>query len=514
MNDPMNVLSTTLEPTVNMPESTAPLLRVEGLSHAFGGQQVLKDVSLELHRGEVVLLRGANGSGKTTLLNILTGNLVPDRGSIELHTLREPVRFEFPRRWGAGWGGSKFAPDRLARLGLGRTWQDIRLFDTQSLANNIAVASPHQIGENPLWAVLRRSGVMRQEGKVQQVARLRLADLGLGDRADSSADRVSLGQSKRVAIARAIQAGVKILCLDEPLAGLDAGGIEEVMGMLRDLAVTERVTLVIVEHVFNIPRILDLATTVWTLAAGEISIESAEAVRLQPELGGAVGIEDWLSKLGRAMVTRELAGGAVLKVVRVPGVEVGEVTLAVTDLVVYRGKRLVVGDVGADGQVRGLSFELRRGELAVLLAPNGWGKTTLLEALMGLVLIDRGTIKLGGDDIQNMMIWERVGLGLTFLQSRDNLFPTFTVRETLKLNQVTNISDKIQDLVDKRMTDLSGGERQRLITSYTFDGQPFNTALLDEPFSALDSGGTAVVQASMLDSLSRASLLVAVPQCL
>jgi ABC-type branched-subunit amino acid transport system ATPase component len=67
----------------------------------------------------------------------LTGNVVPDRGSIELNTRRESVRFEFPRGW--GWQQSRFTPDNLARLGLGRTWQDIRLFDTQSLADNIAV---------------------------------------------------------------------------------------------------------------------------------------------------------------------------------------------------------------------------------------------------------------------------------------------------------------------------------------------------------------------------------------
>jgi ABC-type branched-subunit amino acid transport system ATPase component len=132
----MNVLDR-LSTMPDTTKSTLPLLRVEGLSHAFGGQQVLQDVAVELRRGEVVLLRGANGSRKTTLLNILTGNVVPDRGSIELNTRRESVRFEFPRGW--GWQQSRFTPDNLAQLGLGRTWQDIRLFDTQSLADNIAV---------------------------------------------------------------------------------------------------------------------------------------------------------------------------------------------------------------------------------------------------------------------------------------------------------------------------------------------------------------------------------------
>ena len=80
----LNPLSSMVESAVSLAESAAPLLRVAGLCHAFGGQQVLKDVDLELRRG-------ANGSGKTTLLNILTGNLVPDQGTIEFLTRREPV---------------------------------------------------------------------------------------------------------------------------------------------------------------------------------------------------------------------------------------------------------------------------------------------------------------------------------------------------------------------------------------------------------------------------------------
>ena len=99
------------------------VLEAEGLKKSFGGNAVLKGVDLELHRGEVVLLQGANGSGKTTLLNILTGNLKPDGGTMH--------RYE----------------------ALGRTWQDVRLFATQTLADNIAMATPKQFGENPLRAV-------------------------------------------------------------------------------------------------------------------------------------------------------------------------------------------------------------------------------------------------------------------------------------------------------------------------------------------------------------------------
>ncbi len=474
----MNVLDR-LSTMPNPTKSTAPLLlRVASLGCAFGGQQVIKDVSVELRQGEVVLLRGANGSGKTTLLNILTGNLVPDRGSLELYTGKQPMRFEFPRgTWASG-----FAPDSLARLGVGRTWQDIRLFDTQSLVNNIAVATPHQQGENPFWAVLGRAGVQRQEQKIQQVAWLRLADLGLGDRSDSSADRVSLGQSKRVAIARAIQSGVKVLCLDEPLAGLDRLGIEEVMGMLRELVEREQLTLIIVEHVFNIPRILDLATTVWTLADGEMKVEAA--AQLQPEAVMEGGIDGWLQELGGQMVSQALPGGAVLQVVRVPGVDVGEVVLAVRDLVVYRGKRLVVGTMGEDGMVRGLSFELRRGELGVLQAPNGWGKTTLLEAIMGLVPIERGNIKLNGRSIQQLSTWQRARAGISLLQSRDNFFPSLTVNETQSLYKQKNKDFIPKSLGRKRVGYLSGGEKQKMILGSVIDSDKY--LLLDEPFLALD----------------------------
>ena len=131
------------------------LLRAQDLHQQFGGQTILNRVSVELGAGEVVLLRGANGSGKTTLLNILTGNLEPDAGAIELMTNGVSEVFRYPRRW---WEmKSRLTPERVAKAGIGRTWQDIRLFSTQNLLDNIACAAPNQLGENPAWALLRRS---------------------------------------------------------------------------------------------------------------------------------------------------------------------------------------------------------------------------------------------------------------------------------------------------------------------------------------------------------------------
>lgn len=490
------------------------LLSVRHLQKSFGGQKVLDGLSVHLRQGEVVLLRGANGSGKTTFLNILTGNLEPDAGLIELFTKKKVEQFKFPRRWWQQlnpW--SHFTPEQVAQSGIGRTWQDIRLFKTQNLADNIAVATPGQLGENPLWALFRRDLVGKQERRIRRDAQSRLGQLGLAERGTSSADRVSLGQSKRVAIARAVQAGAKILCLDEPLAGLDAPGIAEVMGLLNQLVSQGQVTLVIVEHVFNIPRILELATTVWTLTAGKVTVETPAQIRnqnsgvsgvvvenhsdIQPSLAPVknqkspieIGIQDWLQEVagGEGKIDEQpLPGGARLSWVSPEGVKPGAIILEVEDLVVYRGQRLVIGQSGGNGQTQGLSFALRQGDLAVLQAPNGWGKTTLLEAISGLLPVSRGVIRLEGTPIGHLPPWERVKLGLSILQARDNLFPGLTVRETLKLARISHIPDNIRNLLSKKVSALSGGERQKIALTCAINRVYFKVVILDEPYSALD----------------------------
>jgi ABC-type branched-subunit amino acid transport system ATPase component len=221
------------------------LLDASGLSKAFGGHVVLNDLSVRLCRSEVVLLRGPNGSGKTTLLNILTGNVEPDYGSIHLHINGTAEHFRFPRSWWKELNPfDHFTPERVAEEGIGRTWQDIRLFSTQSLEENVAVAAPHQQGEKPFNALFRFLKTNRQDKENLELSRKLLAKFGLGERTRSSADRISLGQSKRVAIARAIQAGAKVLFLDEPLAGLDAEGVNDIIDLLRSLAGSGNLTLI------------------------------------------------------------------------------------------------------------------------------------------------------------------------------------------------------------------------------------------------------------------------------
>jgi len=474
------------------------LMQVKGLRKSFGGQVVLDGVDMDLREGEVVLLRGENGSGKTTLLNILTGNMEPDAGEIDLFVNSHPEHFRFPRRWWQEinpW--DHFTPERVAAEGVGRTWQDVRLFGSQTLLDNLAVARPNQPGEKP-WRMFAPFSKWRQAESVNQhdVSGL-LETLNLGDRGDSSADMISLGQTKRIAFARSARANSKIIFLDEPLAGLDQEGTKSVIDLLRDLAAAHRLTLVIVEHVFNIPIILDFATAVWTLADGHLARETvAEAKNDQ----AALNTNDLTTLIRRvagpnAVITEEpLPRGARLTRVALPSTS-KEPLLKIKDLMVRRGHRLVVGEE-KDGAATGLNLTVHKGELIFIQAPNGWGKTSLLEALAGILPTKEGNIELDGLPLERQTIWERRLSGLAVVPARDNVFNSLTVAEYRRISggngraltpAVTTgkPQSEICDLRSRMMSSLSGGERKRLVLG-SANYESAKVRIWDEPFGSLD----------------------------
>lgn len=232
------------------------LLHVQGITLAFGGQQVLNGVDIELHGGQIALLRGPNGCGKTTLLNILSGFLKPDTGQATL-----------------GFNGSTIdilrqSPDRLARLGIARLWQDIRLFSTMTVLENVLAASPHAFGIHPFAALFAPAKVRRQERAFKEQAMQWLDLLGMSNRAHSSGDKLSVGQSKRVAIARMLQTGAQFLLLDEPLAGLDRASADKLVRDLNRLADTTHKAMLVVEH--NHDAITPVCDISFTLAEGKL----------------------------------------------------------------------------------------------------------------------------------------------------------------------------------------------------------------------------------------------------
>lgn len=468
------------------------VLCIKELRKAFGGQVVLDDVDADLKEGEVVLLRGDNGSGKTTLLNILTGNLEPDAGTIHLRANGEEETFRFPRKWWEGLNPfDHFTPERVATEGVGRTWQDVRLFPTLTLLDNIAVARQRQPEENPLRALLSRSR-MTPEAANQQASATLLADLNLGERVQSSGDKISLGQSKRVAIARAAQAGARILFLDEPLSGLDAAGIEEVLSLLASLARNERLTLVIVEHTFNIPRVLEFASTVWTLRAGRIAVQTTAEARVDYSAEAGDGTVTLIARhLGNGYQREDISlyRGAVLTRFFPADASVKRpVLFEVRDLAVRRSLRLVVGQEDTSGKVTGLSFALHQGDIAILQAPNGWGKSTLLDAIIGTVSAQSGLVLMKSHSINNEPVWMRVKRGLSVLPSCNQLFTNLNISEIGLLAGAGYAKPLTKITNDRKISSLSGGERQRLCLANVRQAL---VGIYDEPFSALDQASIA-----------------------
>lgn len=242
---------------------TAPVrLFAQGIAIAFGGQQVLRGVDVELRGGQIALLRGPNGCGKTTLLNILSGFLRPDAGQATLSFNGSHVDI------------LKQSPDRLARLGIARLWQDIRLFPTMTVLENVLAASPHVLGIHPFAAVFAPGKVKRQERHFHEQALHWLDILGMADRARSSGDKLSVGQSKRVAIARLLQTGAQALLLDEPLAGLDRESADKLVHDLNRLADTTHKAMLVVEH--NHDAITPVCDIQLTLEDGRIQREELE----------------------------------------------------------------------------------------------------------------------------------------------------------------------------------------------------------------------------------------------
>jgi len=218
----------TVAPTAMPP---APLLRLAALSRSFGGLQVLHDVNLDIPRGGIFGLIGPNGAGKTTVFNLVTGLLQPSGGRIE---------FEGRRLVG-------LAPHDITRLGVARTFQNIRLFREMSLLDNVMAGLHAQLGYRLHDLVFGTPRFRRAEREARQRARELLALVRLDHQLGDRADNLSYGNQRKLELARALASEPKLLLLDEPVAGMNSGEKDELMAEVRQIA--ERgYTIFVIEH--------------------------------------------------------------------------------------------------------------------------------------------------------------------------------------------------------------------------------------------------------------------------
>jgi ABC-type branched-subunit amino acid transport system ATPase component len=253
---------------------TAPLLELRGVTRQFGGVMALRDVSLTIPGGHVVGLIGPNGSGKTTLMNVISGVDSPTRGEILLDGA--PVQ--------------GVPAHRLARRGIARTFQHIRLISALTAAENVMLAL-HGAEAGWLDILARTPRLRRVEAARHGRARDLLAQAGAGRHADVAAGDLSYGDRRRVEIARALAAEPRLLLLDEPAAGMTHGERASLRGLIAGLP-AQGITVLLVEH--DMDLVMGVCDELHVLNMGQpIAHGAPGAVRADPRVVEAyLGADD------------------------------------------------------------------------------------------------------------------------------------------------------------------------------------------------------------------------------
>ena len=228
------------------------LLEVKQLTKHFGGLTAVGDVTLELNEGELVGLIGPNGAGKTTLFNLLTGVYEPSEGTITLdgHLLN----------------GKQ--PYKIAALGLGRTFQNIRLFKDLTVLDNVLIAFSNHHKKHVFASFLRLPAFYKNEEalKANAIDLLKIFDL---DRdADTLAKNLAYGQQRRLEIVRALATEPKILFLDEPAAGMNPQETAELTDLIRRIKEEFKITIMLIEHDMNL--VMDVTERIYVLEYGRL----------------------------------------------------------------------------------------------------------------------------------------------------------------------------------------------------------------------------------------------------
>lgn len=214
--------------------------RCKGLSKSFDGVRAVADLDLQFPSSDITSIIGPNGAGKTTLINLLTGFVRADAGQCFLG------KHDITRR----------APDYIARLGVARTFQDLRLILQVPILDNMMLARPHQRGETLIGALLR-IGIAKEEMQNRDEAMRLLKFVGLEEKANDLAGEMSYGQQKLLTLACCLATEARILLLDEPVAGVHPEMAEKILDLMRKLRDEGKLILFIEHDMSAVRRIAD-----------------------------------------------------------------------------------------------------------------------------------------------------------------------------------------------------------------------------------------------------------------
>jgi branched-chain amino acid transport system ATP-binding protein len=241
------------------------MLDVSGLGMRFGGNHALRGVSACIAEGTLVGLIGPNGAGKSTFVNCVTGNSRPTAGSV---------------RW-SGTELSRLAPERIAALGVARTFQHARLFAGFSVLENVTLGTHRHGSAGMLGSIVRSRRSRRDEAHAHELALEALSFVGIGGLSDAAVDDLTAGQQRLVALARALAAQPSFLLLDEPAAGLTDTERDTLLRDLQRYFAERRITGLVIEH--HLGFLMELVSDVIVLVQGAVLTRGTpDAVRADP----------------------------------------------------------------------------------------------------------------------------------------------------------------------------------------------------------------------------------------
>ena len=274
------------------------VLKVENAAMQFGGVVAVDNLNLEINRGEIVALIGPNGAGKTTAFNVVTGVYQPTNGAvwfqgekiIENHPQGKMKKLYKGQHDGEYTHVLAPTPDKVTKLGMARTFQNIRLWKSQTVFDNVLIAKHCRSTSNVFSATFRLN---RKEEAAQRehVAEL-LNTVGLYDVKDELATSLPYGKQRRLEIARALAAEPKLLLLDEPAAGMNPQETDELTAFIGEIRDKFDLTVFLIEHHMNL--VMGISDRIYVLDFGKLIAEGtpAEIQNNQRVIDAYLGVAD------------------------------------------------------------------------------------------------------------------------------------------------------------------------------------------------------------------------------
>ena len=243
------------------------ILKANNISMVFGGLHAVENFSIEIKQGELVGLIGPNGAGKTTVFNMLTGVYIPTSGTVELR----------------GHDVTKMSPHNRVKIGISRTFQNIRLFKRMSVLENVKVSSNVHMNYGIFTSIFKTKKYWEQEDKATNEALEILKVLGLEEYKDEQAQNLPYGKQRKLEIARALASHPAILCLDEPAAGMNPIETEELMETIQIVREKFNTAVLLIEH--DMKLVMGICEWIKVISFGkEIATGTPEQIKNNPEV--------------------------------------------------------------------------------------------------------------------------------------------------------------------------------------------------------------------------------------